>query len=69
MGPVATYSRPYLLGQLVADDRADVGGHLLDQLVPVDALVAAPLAVEVEHRQRLLAVLAQAVADDRLVVV
>jgi hypothetical protein len=92
MGPVATYSRPYLRaraalwdplpepihehdhldqvpGELVADDRADVGGQLLDRLVPVDALVGALLAVEAEHGQRLLAILAQSVADDGLVVV
>ena len=48
---------------------ADVGRHLLDGLVPVDALVVALLAVEIEHGQRLLAVLPQPVADDGLVVV
>ena len=58
-----------VLGELVADDGADVGRHLLDRLVAVDALVVAPLAVEVEHGQRLLVVLAQAVANDGLVVV
>jgi len=58
-----------VLRELVADDGADVGRHVLDGLVAADALVVAPLAVEVEHGQCLLVVLPQAVADDRLVVV